>query len=702
MRTVAVYSDADRGSIHVRAADSAYRIGGPLPTESYLHSTRILDAALAAGAGAVHPGYGFLSENADFAQACAEKELVFVGPCANVIRTMGSKSVARATVAEAGVPVVPGYHGSDQSDKALMSAALDIGFPIMVKPVMGGGGKGMHVVRKKVELAAAIRTARHEALGAFGDEKLLLEKYISSSRHVEVQIFGDKFGNVVHLHERDCSVQRRHQKIIEEAPAPFLNEEMRANMHKAAVATGKQVGYIGAGTVEFIVDTTGGEQSHGMRRCAQELPYHPFYFLEMNTRLQVEHPVTEEVTGQDLVEWQLRVAAGEQLPIVSQSDIRCDGSAVEARIYAESPEKGFLPQAGAVRHISFSDSVPAADLQPSTRLRVDAGVESGKDEVSVFYDPMIAKVIAHGSTRDQARRRLSQSLSTATLFGPKSNTAFCSRVLNIPEFVNGGFDTGMLSRNEKIALCPVADFHRGLCLIALALRARQAQNIAATASGAVARNIHHLFGFQLNQPAMSVFNVRTERDREHEHQILVRGWLDKFAILVSSNGVAGRSNEVENEEVNVRLLEREVSSGPTEFVRLVAEFDGRAEREHATVAINEGDVLLRRSYHEIFEGDANMSANLPDSNFDTSFEFLEEDALFARSPMPGRIVQFAVSEGHEVAAGDVLFQVEAMKCLHTVTSKIDATVFKCNGTAGEIVDTDRILVELKAKVKPSE
>lgn len=696
IRTVAVYSDADKNSMHVRAADSAYRIGGPMPTDSYLHATRILDAARVAGAGAVHPGYGFLSENPNFAQACAERDLVFVGPSAEVIRTMGSKSAARETVASADVPVVPGYHGADQSDEALISAAEKIGYPVMVKPVMGGGGKGMHVVAQRGDLRHALKSARHEALGAFGDSNLLLEKFIATSRHVEVQVFGDSFGNVYHLHERDCSVQRRHQKIIEEAPAPLLNEDMRTRMHDAAVATAQKVGYVGAGTVEFLVDTTSTARNERHDFSGEPPASLPFYFLEMNTRLQVEHPVTEEVTGVDLVEWQLKVASGQKIPVTSQADIKCRGSAIEARIYAESPEDGFLPQAGAVRALDFGSCKPPPDLEATTRLRVDAGVESSKDEVSVFYDPMIAKVIAHGQDRDSARRRLSHSLSTAAVFGPRSNTAFCARVLNIPEFVSGGFDTGMLSRNEKLALSPTPDASHGLCMIAVALRAQAARKLAARAPDSIGRNIDNLIGFRVNEPATFVFNIYDDKDLDMEYEVIVHGQNSAFDISISSSdSPAGKF--VFN--THLVLSEVEFVPGYTDVCRIVARFGSGAEREHATIFINQNDILLCRSHCHSLDGDLNIRAKLPDISFDSSLTLVEGDGLVARSPMPGRIVQFAVKEGQVVANGDILFQVEAMKCLHTVTSSIDGTVSKCNGSPGDVVDAEMILVELKAKDK---
>ena len=381
-RTVAVYSDADADALHVREADEAVRIGPPPVSESYLDARAIIEAAKRVGADAVHPGYGFLSENDGFASACQDAGLVFIGPTPDAIRAMGNKAAAKRLMIEAGVPCVPGYQGADQSDATLAAEAQRIGCPIMVKAAAGGGGRGMRLVTRLEDFADAVSTARSEAQNAFGSGELILEKAVVDARHVEVQVFGDAHGHVIHLGERDCSAQRRHQKVIEEAPSPAVSPALREKMGAAAVAAAKAISYRGAGTVEFLLGADG-----------------EFYFLEMNTRLQVEHPVTEEITGLDLVEWQLRVAAGEPLPL-KQEDVRLDGHAIEVRLYAESPEKNFLPQSGTV-----------FEWRPAEGkgVRVDHGIRSGQ-EISPFYDPMIAKVIAHGRTREEARRRLVRAL----------------------------------------------------------------------------------------------------------------------------------------------------------------------------------------------------------------------------------------------------------------------------------------------------
>jgi acetyl-CoA carboxylase biotin carboxylase subunit len=420
--TVAVYSDADAGAAHVAMADKAVRLGPPPARESYLRADLILAAAKETGADAIHPGYGFLSENAEFAEACAKAGVIFVGPPPGAIRAMGLKDRAKALMAKAGVAVVPGYLGDDQRPDHLAGEAGKIGFPVLIKAVAGGGGKGMRRVDAASEFAAALESAKREAKSAFGDDRVLIEKYVSRPRHIEVQVFADNHGNAVHLFERDCSLQRRHQKVIEEAPAPGMKPAMRAAMGEAAVKAAKAVGYSGAGTVEFIADASDG------------LKADRFWFMEMNTRLQVEHPVTEAITGFDLVEWQLRVASGETLP-AAQKDIRLGGHAVEARLYAEDPGNGFLPSIGRLERLRLPDDV-----------RVDSGVREG-DTVTPFYDPMIAKVIAHAATREGALSKLASALSAAQIAGPRTNNAFLIRALRSRDFVAGEIDTGFIERH---------------------------------------------------------------------------------------------------------------------------------------------------------------------------------------------------------------------------------------------------------------
>ncbi len=424
MRVIAVYSEADRAAPFVSFADEAYCIGPAPARESYLVTGRILEVAKKAGAECLHPGYGFLSENAEFAEACAAAGVVFVGPPPSAVRAMGLKDAAKTLVEKAGVPVVPGYHGEIQDPAFLKEKAYQIGYPVLIKAVAGGGGKGMRRVDKHAEFEEALASCQREAQNSFGNAHVLIEKYVLAPRHVEVQIFGDQHGNVVHFFERDCSMQRRHQKVIEEAPAPGMTPETRAAFGKAAVEAGKAVGYYGAGTVEFIADGSKGLRPDG------------FYFMEMNTRLQVEHPVTEAITGLDLVELQFRVAAGEKLPM-AQEALRIDGHAVEARLYAEEPERGFLPSTGTLHALRFAEG---------EGIRIDSGVVEG-GEVTPFYDPMIAKVIAHGATREIALDRLRDALLGSVVAGPKTNTRFLCALLDHPDFRAGRLDTGLIERN---------------------------------------------------------------------------------------------------------------------------------------------------------------------------------------------------------------------------------------------------------------
>jgi 3-methylcrotonyl-CoA carboxylase alpha subunit len=428
IRTVAVYSDADRSALHVRHAHEAVHIGPSPVRESYLVGERIIAAALESAAEAIHPGYGFLSENADFAQAVADAELIWVGPSPDSIRAMGLKDAAKERMIAAGVPVTPGYLGQDQTPERLQAEADAIGYPVLIKAVAGGGGKGMRRVDASAEFADALLSCQREAASSFGNTDVLIEKYILSPRHIEVQVFGDSHGNVVHLFERDCSLQRRHQKVIEEAPAPGMNAATREAICTAAVRAAKAVNYVGAGTIEFIADA-----SEGLRADR-------IWFMEMNTRLQVEHPVTEKITGQDLVEWQLRVASGEPLP-KRQEDLAIDGWAMEARLYAEDPAKGFLPSIGRLDRF---------DLGSATR--VDTGVEQGS-EISPFYDPMIAKVIAWGTDREEARATLAKALDGAIVWPVRSNAGFLVKALDHPDFIAANLDTGLIAR-EGDALMP--------------------------------------------------------------------------------------------------------------------------------------------------------------------------------------------------------------------------------------------------------
>ncbi|MFK5998619.1 MAG: acetyl/propionyl/methylcrotonyl-CoA carboxylase subunit alpha [Rhodobacterales bacterium] len=429
--TVAVYSDADANALHVMLADEAVHIGGSAATDSYLLRDRVIEAALQTGAEAVHPGYGFLSENPEFADKLAKAGLVFIGPSADAIRKMGLKDQAKNLMEQAGVPVVPGYHGTNQDADFLADEAAKIGYPVLIKARAGGGGKGMRLVEKPADFATHLASAQREGKASFGDANVLIEKYITAPRHIEVQVFGDSFGNIVHLFERDCSLQRRHQKVIEEAPAPDMPADVRTVMTQAATRAAAEISYEGAGTIEFIVDGSGPLRTDG------------FWFMEMNTRLQVEHPVTEAITGQDLVEWQLRVAAGEPLPL-SQDQLAINGHAFEARIYAEDPQNDFMPAPGMLTDVRFG-----------TGCRVDTGVRTG-DKVSPFYDPMIAKLISHAATRGAALTSLRQGLNETICAGTQTNLTFLSRLCVDADFFQGRLDTGLIGRKGDSLMQPMA------------------------------------------------------------------------------------------------------------------------------------------------------------------------------------------------------------------------------------------------------
>ena len=462
IRTVAVYSDADAQALHVRSADEAVHIGPSPVRESYLLGDKIIAAAKQTGAQAVHPGYGFLSENAEFAQAVTDAGLIWVGPNPSSIMAMGLKDAAKRLMSQAGVPTTPGYLGDDQSPERLKSEADAIGYPVLIKAVAGGGGKGMRKVDSAADFADALLSCQREAASSFGNDQVLLEKWVTNPRHIEVQVFGDSYGNVVHLFERDCSLQRRHQKVIEEAPAPGMDAETRAAVCQAAVNAARAVDYVGAGTIEFIADGSEGLKADRI------------WFMEMNTRLQVEHPVTEEITGQDLVEWQLRVASGEKLP-KSQDELSINGWAMEARLYAEDPAKGFLPSIGRLDTFELGDE----------NVRIDTGVEQGA-EISPFYDPMIAKVIAHGPTRDAARSALTQALDESAVWPLKTNAGFLVKALEHPDFIAARLDTGLIGREGEALMPP----------------ARPSDDALADAAASLTRG-GGLAGFRLNAPVRS-------------------------------------------------------------------------------------------------------------------------------------------------------------------------------------------------------
>jgi len=636
VKTVAVYSDADAGAKHVAACDEAVHIGPAAARESYLVMDRLLAAAKSSGAQAIHPGYGFLSENEDFAEACVKAGLVFIGPPASAISAMGLKSAAKALMEKAGVPLVPGYHGADQDPALLAKEAQRIGFPVLIKASAGGGGKGMRVVEKAADFVAALESCKREALNAFGDDAVLVEKYLTRPRHIEVQVFADTKGNCVYLFERDCSVQRRHQKVLEEAPAPGLSAERRKAMGEAACAAAKAVGYVGAGTVEFIAE---GDA---------------FYFMEMNTRLQVEHPVTELVTGQDLVEWQLRVASGEPLP-VKQSELRLTGHAIEARLYAENPEKGFLPSIGTLTHLRFPAHASFSGGQ-NVITRVDSGVRQG-DAITPFYDPMIAKLICWGSDREQALKHLAQALEDTQVVGLSTNVGFLKRVVASKPFASGDVDTGLIARNHA-ALFP-AEAPPSDAVLALATAAvlhKESEAARSSTDPWSART-----GWRLNQ----VYTRTLKLSSAHgPHDVTVTYGHTAYRFS------AGKPEQrltftVTGDDVQAMLCDQPA--------RGTVVFEG--EKVHVFHA--GAHVTLERFDPLAHAGDETSGGGLA-------------------APMPGKVVALLAKPGVKVAKGTPLLVMEAMKMEHTITAPSDGQVDSFHFAAGDQVAEGAALLAFTA------
>ena len=676
IRCIAVWSDADEGALHVEMADEAYRIGPAPARESYLDIGAILGAAERAGAGAVHPGYGFLSENADFAEACAARGIVFVGPPAAAIRAMGSKSEAKRLMSAAGVPLVPGYHGADQSPERLRREAEAIGWPVLLKASAGGGGRGMRAVERAEDFDAALAGAKREAAAAFGDDAMLIERYVTQSRHVEVQVFADRHGNFVHLFERDCSAQRRHQKVIEEAPAPGVGGELRAAMCEAAIAAARAIGYEGAGTVEFLLDRAG-----------------EFWFMEMNTRLQVEHPVTELVTGTDLVEWQLRVAGGEPLPL-AQDEIAVHGHAIEARLYAEDPARGFLPSTGHLVHLH----VPEGDAGSgpgrkegradgatvgASGIRVDTGVRTG-DTVSMYYDPMIAKVIAWGPDRDAAADRLAAALAATEVVGLSANAAFLHALVTHPRFRAADIHTRFIEeRMEDFASTeadPPADDD-----LAVAAWAVAARDDAAAAGGTGSGN--HADGGGDGGDPWSPWNRRDHWRMNATGKRMVRLRIgDDHGEIVEIAVRGGGSANAPGYEVRLPSgREASVRGAPAAGdAKWDVAIDGT--REPVTVVAQVGRLTLFRAGRrlEIVRHDPGaVSGGL-------------EMAGGLTAPMPGRIVSVLVEPGESVREGQAVLVLEAMKMEHTLTAPADGTVEEVRFAPGDLVDEATELVVLAA------
>ena len=635
VRTIAVYSDADADALHVAACDEAFRAGGAAPRESYLDGARILAIAREACADAIHPGYGFLSENAAFASACADARIVFVGPPPAAIAAMGSKSAAKRIMQAAGVPLVAGYHGDDQSPELLAREAQRIGFPVIVKATAGGGGKGMKVAGSAAEFAAALASAKREASTAFGDDRVLVERYLSSPRHIEIQVFADTQGNAVHLFERDCSVQRRHQKVLEEAPAPGMTVARRDAMGEAAVAAAKAIGYVGAGTVEFIAGQDG-----------------EFFFMEMNTRLQVEHPVTEMITGLDLVEWQLRVAAGEPLPLAQQA-LAIHGHAIEARIYAEDPARDFLPSIGDIVHWRMPDT--------SADVRVDTGFREG-GRVTPYYDPMLAKLIVHGDDRDAALRRMRVALAQCEVAGVTTNVGFLERMLVLPAFAGGMLDTGLIERHRDVLLAPSAGVERALAIAAIA-QWRSPRDSAANGDDA-----HSPWN------ATDAWWLNSDRrritfdfdDANARHRVTLRPRQGNAVDVETTNAAFS---------VTVHHIDGEC---------LTVVIDGERMRSR---------VVAHGDFRYVFGDGLRQRFTLVDPLDQTE----DEDATGGHpcAPMSGTIVAVHVKPGDTVAKGAPLVVLEAMKMEHTIVAPRDGKVTALNCALGERVAEGAALVDLE-------
>ena len=646
VQTVAVYSDADANAKHVAACDEAIHIGGSAPKDSYLQWQRIIAAAQATGAQAIHPGYGFLSENEDFANACAAAGLVFIGPPASAIQAMGLKAESKRLMDKAGVPLVPGYQGEDQDPALLQREADRIGYPVLIKASAGGGGKGMRLVEKSEDFAAALASCQREAINSFGNDAVLVEKYVLRPRHIEIQVFGDTHGNCVYLFERDCSVQRRHQKVLEEAPAPGMTEALRRQMGEAAVAAAQAVGYVGAGTVEFIVEQPGGYDAPEQMK---------FYFMEMNTRLQVEHPVTEAITGLDLVEWQLRVASGEPLPCL-QDQLKITGHAIEARICAENPDNNFLPATGTLHVYGLPDCVTFE----RGAVRVDSGVRRG-DAISPFYDSMVAKLIVHGDTRGQALARLDEALAQTHIVGLATNVQFLRRVARTDSFAQAKLDTALIQREQAVL------FHQEPVGLPLAAAAAVAQTL-------------------LHERASEGVDPFSRRDGFHTHGVVQRRFEFEFAgehvkasLTYERGGSLTLSVGSGETMVTSPLVFEQRSSGiELQFAgqRTRAAVYGQGEVDHVFTPLGATQItsidLLAHSGETAAEG-GRLTA-----------------------PMPGKVVSFAVKAGDAVTKGQPLAVMEAMKMEHTIAAPADGVVQELLYAPGDQVTEGAELLKLSA------
>jgi 3-methylcrotonyl-CoA carboxylase alpha subunit len=648
--TVAIYAEADRDAAHVALADMAYPLAGVSARETYLAIDKVIAAAKMSGADAIHPGYGFLSENADFAEACAAAGLIFIGPSAATIRAMGSKSAAKRLMQAAKVPLVPGYHGEDQSPAVLAVAADRIGYPVLIKASAGGGGKGMKIVTSASDFPAALASAQREAKNAFGDDRVLIEKYLQRPRHIEMQVFADSHGNVLHLFERDCSIQRRHQKVVEEAPSPGMTEARRAEMGAAAIEAARSVGYLGAGTVEFIVE---GDQ---------------FYFMEMNTRLQVEHPVTEAITGLDLVEWQIRVARGEALPW-RQADLTADGHAIEVRLYAEDPQRDFLPQTGRLLHLHLPDDLAG--------LRVDSGVRAG-DIVSVHYDPMLAKIIAHGSDRAQALARLRQALAATEVVGVGNNRAFLYRLISHPAFAGAALDTGFIERHQADLLPPPAPASdRFIALAALALLCQ------ATVTAQQMPDPLDPFSPWATAQGWSNTPAGPDQSGRNDAGSGISLYLDDLG-----SHLALRAWPRQPEGFALRLPD-----GALVAIAGTMSADGLLRALIDGVRLQASAVFGDQQLTVFCAGEERVFGLDDPRSGPAAGEGLAGRIL---SPMPGSLIAVHVKLGDHVTRGASLMIVEAMKMEHTIRAPRDGIVTALPFAAGELVSEGVELVVLDA------
>ena len=656
--TVAVHSEADANARHVRMADEAVLIGPAPARESYLVAERILEAARRSGAEAIHPGYGFLSENEEFAEACERAGIVFIGPPASAIRAMGSKSAAKALMERAGVPLTPGYHGEDQDPGLLAREAARIGYPVLIKASAGGGGKGMRRVDDPADFAAALQSCKREALGAFGDERVLVEKYVLRPRHIEIQVFGDTHGRCVYLFERDCSVQRRHQKVLEEAPAPGMTAERRAAMGRAAVEAARAVGYVGAGTVEFIAHQDGS-----------------FYFMEMNTRLQVEHPVTEMITGLDLVEWQLRVAAGEPLPL-RQEQLELRGHAIEARVYAEDPERGFLPSTGRLLHLRPPEQ--------GEHVRVDTGVEQG-DEITPHYDPMIAKLIVWGADRAQALGRMRRALAEYRVVGVSNNVDFLARLVDTPSFAGADLDTGLIEREQARLFPEQAPPPDQVWLLAA---------LAELAGPAARRGTAHADA----RPSTSAGAAAQQADSSGA----ASPWAAADAWRLNGRGMrrlALRHGEQTREitaqaDGDAWLLRLDGSAAPPVPSRAESDAGGELRARLGELHLHGAVLSAGERRHVFLDGRCTVLSVVDPLHAGGDAQHQEHSL---RAPMPGKVVAVSVHAGDEVEKGAPLLVLEAMKMEHTISAPRKGVVAVLHYAVGDQVPDGAELLEFDAE-----